>query len=85
MSSSTKIYINVVKEVIYEANIHNANIPEISRAYTKRNKIAVPLLHKLLEIQQEIKEKDEPDYRSQEEQEAIAIINEEDERLPTMA
>ena len=28
---------SVVKEVIYEANIHNANIPEISKAYTKRN------------------------------------------------
>ena len=38
----------VVKEVIYEANIYNSNIPEIIDAYTKRDKIAVPLLNKLI-------------------------------------
>ena len=32
---------SVVKEVIYEANIYNSNIPEIIDAYTERNKIAV--------------------------------------------
>ena len=42
---------SVVKEVIYEANIYNSNIPEIIDAHTERNKIAVPLLNKLLEIQ----------------------------------
>ena len=76
---------SVVKEVIYEANIHNANIPEISKAYTERNKIFVPLLQKLLEIQQERKEKGEPNHREQEEQEAVDTINNEDEKLPTMA
>ena len=76
---------SVVKEVIYEANIHNANIPEISEAYMERNKTVVPLLQKLLEIQQERREKGEPNHREQEEQEAVNTINSEDEKLPTMA
>jgi hypothetical protein len=42
---------SLVKEVIYESNIYNSNIPEIIDAYTKCNKIAVPLLNKRTEIQ----------------------------------
>ena len=42
-----------VEEVIYEANIYNSNIPEIVDAYTDWNKIAVPLLKKLIEIQKQ--------------------------------
>ena len=36
---------SVVKEVIYEVNIYNSNIPEIIDAYTECNKIAVPILN----------------------------------------
>ena len=46
---------SVVKEVIYEANIYNSNIPEIINAYTERNKTVVPLLNKLIEIQKQRK------------------------------
>ena len=76
---------SLVKEVIYKANILNAKIPEISKAYTESKKIVLPLLQKLLEIQQERKEKGEPNHREQEEQEAVDTINNEDEKLPTMA
>jgi hypothetical protein len=43
-----------VEEVIYEANYnYNSNIPEIVYAYTEWNKIAVPLLKKLIKIQKQ--------------------------------
>ena len=58
---------SVVKEVIYEANIYNSNIPEIIDAYTERNKIAVPLLNKLIEIQKQRKKEDSPAIREDEE------------------
>ena len=51
----------------------------------ERNKTVVPLLQKLLEIQQERREKGEPNHREQEQQEAVNTINSEDEKLPTMA
>ena len=37
---------SVIKEIIYEANIHNANIPEITETYIERNKVVTPLLTK---------------------------------------
>ena len=40
---------SIIKEVIYEANIYNANIPEITETYTERNKIVKPLIQKLLD------------------------------------
>ena len=62
---------SVVKEVIYEANIYNSNIPEIVDAYTERNKIAVPLLNKLIEIQKQRKKENSPALREDEENQAI--------------
>ena len=76
---------SVIKEVIYEANIHNANIPEITETYTERNKVVTPLLTKLLEINADRKTRNEPTLREDEEREAIDIINQQDEKLPTMS
>ena len=38
---------------IYESNIHNANIPEITETYIERNRVVTPLPKKLLEINME--------------------------------
>ena len=59
---------SIIKEVIYEANIYNANIPEITETYTERNKIVKPLLQKLLEINLERKTRSDPALREDEEQ-----------------
>ena len=75
---------SVVKEVIYEANIYNSNIPEIIDAYTERNKIAVPLLNKLIEIQKQRKKENSPAIREDEENDALYSINKADEKLPTI-
>ncbi len=75
---------SIIKEVIYESNIYNADIPEITETYTEINKIVKPLLQKLLEINMERKTKGDPAIREEEEQEAINIINDQDEKLPTM-
>ena len=76
---------SVIKEVIYEANIHNANIPEITETYIERNRIVTPLLKKLLEINMERKTMNDPAIREDEQEAAIDIINKQDEKLPTMA
>ena len=73
----------VIKEVIYEANIFNSNIPEIIDAYTERNKTAIPLMNKLIEIQKQRKNEENPGIREDEEVSAINDINKADERLPT--
>ena len=67
---------SIIKEVIYEANIYTANIPEITETYTERNKIVKPLLQKLLEINVERKTRSDPAIREDEEQDAINTINE---------
>ena len=54
---------SVIKEVIYEANIYNSNVPEIVEAYTERNKIAIPLMNKLIEIQLQRKKENQPAIR----------------------
>ena len=74
----------MVKEVIYEANIYNSNIPEIIDAYTERNKITVPLLNKLIEIQKQRKNENSPALREDEENDALNSINKADEKLPTI-
>ena len=76
---------SVVKEVIYEANIYNSNVPEIVDAYTERNKIAVPLMNKLIEIQKQRKKENQPALREDEESLAIDSINKADEKLPTIS
>jgi exonuclease III len=62
---------SVIKEVIYEANIYNSNIPEIMEAYTERNKIAVPLMNTLIEIQKQRKQEQNPAIREDEENNAV--------------
>ena len=54
---------SVIKEVIYEANIYNSNVPEIVEAYTERNKIAIPLMNELIEIQLQRKKENQPAMR----------------------
>ena len=54
---------SVVKEVIYKANFYNSNVPEIVDGYTERNKIAVPLMNKLIEIQKQRKKENQPALR----------------------
>ena len=76
---------SVVKEVIFEANIYNSNVPEIIDAYTERNKIAVPLMKKIIEIQKERKKENQPALREEEEALAIESINKADEKLPTIS
>ena len=76
---------SVVKEVIYEANIYNYNVPEIVEAYTERNKIAVPLMNKLIEIQKQRKKENQPALREDEESLAIDSINKADEKLPIIS
>ena len=66
---------SVVKEVIYEANINNCKIPVIIDAYTERNKIAVPLHNKLVEIQKQWKKENSPAFREDEENKALKEIN----------
>jgi hypothetical protein len=44
---------SMVKEVVYEANILNTGIHEIIEAYTERNKIAIPQLNLIIEIQKQ--------------------------------
>ena len=46
---------SVVKYVIYESNIFNSYIPEIIETYTERNKIAIPMLNKIVETQKQRK------------------------------
>ena len=60
-------------------------MPEIVDAYTERNKIAIPLMNKLIEIQQQRKKEDQPALREDEEAIAIESINTADEKLPTIS
>ena len=60
-------------------------MPEIVDAYTERNKIAIPLMNKLIEIQQQRKKEDQPALREDEEAIAIETINTADEKLPTIS
>ena len=46
----------VIKQLIYEANIYNSEIPEIISAYEERNKIAVPAICVFASIRKRRKE-----------------------------
>ena len=54
-------------------------------AYTDRNKIAVPLMNKLIEIQKQRKKENQPALREDEEATAIENINKTDKKLPTIS
>jgi signal transduction histidine kinase len=60
-------------------------VPEIVEAYTERNKIAVPLMNKLIEIQKQRKKENLPALGEDEEATAIDSINKADEKLPTIS
>ena len=60
-------------------------MPEIVEAYTERNKIAIPLINKLIEIQLQRKTENQPAIREDEDATAIENINTADEKLPTIS
>jgi hypothetical protein len=62
----------------------NPTLSTVSR-YTERNKIAVPLLNKLIEIQKQRKKENLSAIREDKETQAINSINKADEKLPTIS
>ena len=74
----------VIKQLIYEANIYNSEIPEIISAYEDRNKIAVPAISAIASIQKRRKETGNLTIEEDVENSLITELNKVDETLPTI-
>ena len=74
----------VKKQIIYEANIYNSEIPEIISAYEERNKIAVPAISAIASIRKRRKETGNLTVEEDVENSLIIELNKVDETLPTI-
>ena len=74
----------VIKQLIYEANIYNSEIPEIILAYEERNKIAVPAISAIASIRKRRKETGNLIAEEDVENTLTSALNKVDETLPTI-
>ena len=74
----------VIKQLIYEANIYNSEIPEIISAYEERNLIAVPAISAIAGIQKRRKETGNLTTDEDVENTLVLELNAVDEKLPTI-
>ena len=75
---------SIIKQVIYEANIYNSEIPEIITAYEDRNITAVPAISAIAAIQKRRKETGNLTNEEDVENTLILALNAADDKLPTM-
>ena len=52
---------SIIKQTIYEANLFTTEDQDLMKIYEDRNKIVVPLLHRLADIEKDRKESNDPD------------------------
>ena len=74
----------VIKQLIYEANIYNSEIPEIISAYEERNQIEVPAISAIASIRKRRKETGNLTVEEDVENSLIIELNKVDETLPTI-
>ena len=58
---------SVIKQCIYEANLFNTENPGFIRSYEQRNKIVFPLLQRIMDIEKERLDTDNPGLDEEEE------------------
>ena len=75
---------SVIKQSIYEANLFNTENPGLIRTYEQRNKIVVPLLQRIVDIEKERIETDNPGLDEEEEHNTLLQIDREDAKLPKL-
>ena len=75
---------SVIKQSIYEANLFNTENPGFIRTYEQRNKIVVPLLQRIIDIEKERMETDDPGLDEEEEHNTLLQIDREDAKLPKL-
>ena len=74
----------VIKQLIYEANIYNSEIPEIISAYEERNKTAVPAISAIASIRKRRRETGNLTAEEDVENTLTEALNKVDETLPTI-
>ena len=73
-----------LKQSIYEANIFNTENPAYISTYGQRNKIVVPLLRRIMDIEKERLETNNPGLDEEEEHYSLQEIDREDAKLPKL-
>jgi hypothetical protein len=75
---------SIIKQVIYEANIFNTQIPEIITAYETRNKNAHPMLYALAGIQHKCEKTKQFNILEEAETKILEYPDQENSKFPTM-
>ena len=75
---------SVIKQSIYEANLFNTEREDLRMIYENRNKIVVPLLQRIMDIEKERTDTGNPGLDEEEEHHTLGLINTEDLKLPKL-
>ena len=74
----------MIKQTIYEANLFNSEDKDLIKIYEERNKIVVPLLQRIMDIEHERKGTNDPGLDEEEEMHTIGLIEIQDAKLPKL-
>merc|ERR1712074_303721 len=75
---------SVIKQSIFEANLFNTEDKDLIKLYEDRNKIVVPLLQRIIDIEKERLETNNPGLDEEEEHYTLTLINTQDAKLPRL-
>ena len=81
---TTGILDSVINQTIFEANIYESGREDILKTDEDRNKIVVPLLTRIADIERNMREENDPSIDEDEEQDLHKKIKIEDNKLPTI-
>ena len=66
---------SVIKQTIYEANLFNCERPDLREIYENCNKVVVPLLQRIMDIERERMEAGNPGLDEEEEHHTLELIS----------
>ena len=75
---------SIIKQTIYEANLFTTEDAEMMKIYEDRNSIVIPFFQRIVDIENERKEDNNPGLYEEEEHYIIGRIEEEDRKLPKL-
>ena len=73
---------SIIKQSIFEANLFNTEDKDLIKTYEDRNKIVVPILQRLMDIEKERIETNDSGLDEEEEFHTLNLINSQDAKLP---
>ena len=75
---------SIIKQTIFEANLFTTEDANLMKIYEDRNKIVVPLLQRLADIEKDRTCADDPGLYEDEEHQILQMIEEQDRKLPKL-